>query len=142
MEMINQYHEIAAVFIARVFLGFLFFFQGYDAVFNIKISNVISTFQNSFINKKVPNFLIVLASYFNSYSELICGTLLIVGLFEYQALFLLGLNLIIAAIGFGLSTPMWDSRYVFPRLVLILFLLLVPVSWNVWSLDNIFFNLK
>lgn len=140
MEIIDQYHEIAGVFIARVFLGVLFLFQGYDAVFNVKVSNVIITFQNSFTNKKVPNFLIVLASYFNSYTELIGGILLILGLFEYVALFLLGVNLIIAAIGFGIGTPMWDSRFVFPRLVLVLLLLFVPHAWQAWSLDNLLFN--
>ncbi|MDO8998629.1 MAG: DoxX family protein [Bacteroidota bacterium] len=140
MEIINQYHEIAAIFIARVFLGILFFFQGYDAIFNIKISNVIETYQNTFTNVRMPRFLIVLATWFTSYTELICGFLLIIGLFEYVALFLLGLNLIIAAIGFGINTAMWDSKYVFPRLVLILLLLIVPETWDAWSLDSLFFK--
>jgi hypothetical protein len=66
--------------------------------------------------------------------------LLIFGLFEYVALILLGINLITAAIGFGLNTPMWDSKYVFIRLVLILLLLLTPQDWHVWSLDNLIFK--
>jgi putative oxidoreductase len=140
MEIINQYHEIAAIFIARVFLGFIFFFQGYDAVFNIKINNVIETYQNMFENRKMPKFLIVLASWYTSYTEFFCGFLLIFGLFEYVALFLLGINLIVAAIGFGLNTPIWDPKHVFPRLVLILLLLLVPQAWHAWSLDNLFFK--
>ena len=59
MEIINQHHEIAAVFMARVFVGLLFFFLGYDAVFKAKISNVIITYQNSFVNKGIPKFLTV-----------------------------------------------------------------------------------
>lgn len=137
MEAITQYHEVAAVFIARVFLGLLFFFQGYDAVFNIKIRNIIDTYQNSFANKGIPKFLTVCGSWFTSYVELIFGFLLVVGLFEYYALYLLGLNLIIASIAFGIITPMWDMRFVFPRLALLIFLLLVPGSWNMWSLDNL-----
>lgn len=140
MEIINQYHEIAAIFIARVFLGILFFFQGYDAVFKIKVSNVIETYQNLFEGKRMPRILIVLASWFTSYTELFCGLLLIVGLFEYVALFLLGLNLITAAIGFGLNTPMWDSKHVFIRLILILLLLIAPDAWHAWSLDNLIFK--
>lgn len=140
MEIINQYHEVAAIFIARVFLGVLFFFQGYDAVFNIKVSVVIDTYQNMFEGKRMPRFLIVLASWFTTYTALFCGLLLIFGLFEYTALILLGINLIVAAIGFGLNTPMWDAKYVFIRLALILLLLLTPQAWHAWSLDALFFK--
>lgn len=140
MEIINQYHYIIAAFIARVFLGCLFFFQGYDAVFKVKIQNVIGVFENDFAEKGIPRFLTISASWFTTYSELICGALLIFGLFEYVALYLLGVNLIIASIGFGINTPMWDTRHVLPRLILILFLLMLPQSWNVLSLDHLFFK--
>ena len=56
MEIISQWHQIAAIFAARVFLGSLFFFQGYDAVFNIKIKNVISTYQSSFSNHGIREY--------------------------------------------------------------------------------------
>ena len=140
MYVINQYHEIVAVLIARVFLGCLFFFQGYDAVFNIKVRNVVATFEANFANKGIPKFLTAVASWFTSYTELICGFLLNIGLFQYYALYLLGLNLIIAAIGFGITSPMWDTRYVLPRLLLLLFLLFVPQGWNALSLDNLIFK--
>jgi putative oxidoreductase len=139
MEVIIQHHEIAAVFIARVFLGLLFLFQGYDAVFNVKVSNIIETYENSFAYKGIPRFLTVLGSWFTSYVELIGGFLLVIGLFEYYALYLLGINLIIASIAFGIATPMWDMRFVFPRLVLLIFLLAVPYSWHAWSIDNLLF---
>ena len=140
MEVINEYHFIAAALIARVFLGCLFLFQGYDAVFRVKIYNIIETFEVNFSNRSVPRFLITIASWFTSYTELVCGFLLIIGLFEYVALFLLGINLIIAAIGFGINTPVWDTRYVYPRLILLLFLLCIPHAWNCLSLDYLFFK--
>jgi len=140
MEIINNYHEQIAVLVARIFLGFLFLFQGYDAVFNIKIKNVISTYENTFLNKGIPRFLTVMGAWFTSYSELICGFLLILGLFEYMSLYFLGINLIIASIAFGVNTPMWDTRFIFPRLILLLFLLAVPDGWNTLSLDNFLFN--
>jgi uncharacterized membrane protein YphA (DoxX/SURF4 family) len=140
MEITNQYHVVAAIFIARIFLGFLFLFQGYDAVFNIKVKNIVETYQNSFANKGIPKFLTVVAAWFTSYSALVGGLFLIVGLFEYSALYLLGINLIIASIGFGINTPMWDTRFVLPRLVLLILLLIIPQSWNLWSLDHLFFN--
>ncbi len=140
MESVCQHPEFAAVLIARIFLGIIFFFQGYDAVFNIGIKSVIQTYKESFINKGIPRFLIASASFFACYSELVGGVFLIVGIFHYFALYILALNLLIAAIGFGLNTPMWDMRFVFPRLMLILLLLIVPQSWNVWSLDSLFFK--
>lgn len=140
MEIVNQYHIVAAIFIARVFLGILFFFQGYDAIFNIKIKLVIETYHNSLVNKGIPKFLTINASWFTSYTALIGGFLLIIGLFEYSTLYLLGINLIITAIGFGINSPMWDTRFVLPRLMLILFLLIVPQSWDAWSLDRLFFK--
>lgn len=140
MEIINQYHYVIAAFIARVFLGFLFFFQGYDAVFRVKVENVIETFESEFSKKGIPKFLTVFAAWFTSYTELIGGALLIVGLFQYAALYLLGINLLIAAIGFGINTAMWDLRHVFPRLTLILFLLIIPQSLNIISLDKLFIN--
>jgi len=138
MEIINQYHQIAAVFIARVFLGLLFFFQGFDAIFNIKIKNVLATYEDMFQNKGIPSAFTKCAVWFTTYTELIGGILLILGLFEYWVLFILGLNVLIASIGFGMVTPMWDTRFVFPRLVLLLFLLLIPSDWNLWSLDYLF----
>lgn len=137
METIIQFHESAAVFIARVFLGSLFFFQGYDAVFKVKVNTIISTYERIFSNKGIPVFLIKTGTWFTSYTELIAGLLLILGLFEYCALYLLGLNVIIASIAFSITQPMWDMRFVFPRLSLLVFLLVVPASWDVWSIDNL-----
>lgn len=137
METIILHHEAIAVLTARVFLGILFFFQGYDAVFKVKVSGVIDAYENSFANNRIPKFLIISGSWFTSYVELIGGILLITGLFESQILILLGADLIIASIGFGIITPMWDMRFVFPRLALLIFLTVVPPSWNLYSLDHI-----
>ncbi len=140
METINQHHFIVAAFIARVFLGCLFFFQGYDAVFRIKLKNVISTFEADFSNNGIPRIFTISASWFTCFSALICGGLLILGLFQYPALYILGANLIIASIGFGITTPMWDTKHVLPRLILILLLLIIPHQYNAWSLDYLLFN--
>jgi putative oxidoreductase len=142
MEIINQYHQEVATLLARVFLGLLFFFQGYDAVFNIKISNVINAYQDSFRDKGIPRSLTVIGAWFTSYTELICGAFLILGLFEYPALYLLGLNIAVASLAFSINTPMWDLKHVFPRLVFIVLLLLVPGDFNLFSLDHLIFNCK
>ncbi len=137
METITQ-QQITAAFIARIFLGLLFFFQGYDAVFNVKIKNVIQAYENSFASKGIPRFLTIGGAWFTSFIEFIGGLLLIFGVFQYYVLSFLGLDLIIASIAFGVSTPMWDTKHVFPRLLLLLLLLIMPQAWNAISLDNLF----
>ncbi|MCW3083851.1 MAG: hypothetical protein JWP12_1217 [Bacteroidetes bacterium] len=137
METLAQHHESIAALIARVFLGLLFFFQGYDAVFKIKISNVIETYESSFADKGIPRFLTVCGAWFTSYAELIGGLFLITGLFEYWSLSLLGLDLIVASIGFCIVSSIWDTRHVFPRLVLLIFLLVIPPAWDHYSLDHL-----
>ncbi len=141
LDCIDQYHYLAAGLIARLFLGTLFFLQGYDAVIKVGVRNVAGAFKDEFAKHGIPQYITVAAAWFTSYSELIGGALLIFGMFEYISLYLLGLNLIVAAIGFGINTPMWDTRHVLPRLLLILFLLIIPQSWNALSLDYYFFKL-
>ena len=142
MDTINLHHEAIAAFIARVFLGLLFFFQGYDAIFNVKVKYVIQAYENSFANKGIPRILTVCGAWFTSYVELIGGILLILGLFEYYALYFLGIDLIIASIGFGITTAMWDMRYVFPRLALLLFFFFFSTTWHLWSIDQLILNVK
>ena len=138
--MFETYHYALAITIARVFLGFLFLFQGYDAIVKIGMKNVIAIYHERFAKKGIPRSLTSMAALFTSYTELICGALLILGLFEISVLYLLGLNLIIAGIGFGMNEPLWDTRHVFPRLALLLLLLMTPPEWHNFSLDHLFFQ--
>lgn len=142
MNIIFHNHEIAGALIARVFLGLLFFFQGFDAVFRIKISGVMQTIEEPMSRMGVPRFFITAGAYFTSYTELICGALLILGFAKYYAMYLLGLDLIIASIAFGIVKPMWDMQYVFPRLALLLFLLIIPSEWDMISVDYVWSVIK
>jgi uncharacterized membrane protein YphA (DoxX/SURF4 family) len=135
MRTILSNHEIVAVFIVRVFLGLLFFFQGYDALFRVGLRNVITTFHPSFESRRIPHSLTAMGVGFTSLIQLIGGFLLIIGFIKYYALCLLGIDLLIAAIAFGIIQPMWDLRFAFPRLVLLIFLLFVPWQWDVLSVD-------
>ena len=140
MELIEHYHFVAGITIARVFLGFLFLFQGYDAVVKIGMKTAIDTYHERFVQKGLPRAFTSLAALFTSFSGLVCGVLLIFGLFEFSALYLLGLNLVITGIGFGMNEPLWDTRNVFPRLILLLLLLITPLEWHRFSLDYLFFR--
>ena len=135
MDFCFDYNQNIAAAIARLFLGFLFFFQGYDAIFKIKLTNVINAYHESFISLGIPKLITAASAWFTSYTELICGGMLIFGVLQHIALLLLGLNLIVAAIGFGITNPLWDTKYVLPRLILILFLLSIPREWDIFSID-------
>jgi putative oxidoreductase len=129
-------HQTVLSFLLRVILGILFFFQGYDKVFQIKMKGVIDSFKRQLGYKKIPNFLVVSSAWFTSYVELLCGGLLILGLFKTYALYILGIDLILVTGAFSIITPMWDMQLLFPRLILLAVILYIPSAWDVLSLDH------
>jgi putative oxidoreductase len=133
-----EYAEIIAAFTARVFLGLLFFFQGYDKVFNVKISGVIKTFEQPYRQTKLPLIFLQTGAIVTSFIELIGGLMLIFGLFKYIALYLLAIDILIATAALSWMNPMWDLKFSFPRLALLIFLLVIPADWDQWALDSLF----
>jgi uncharacterized membrane protein YphA (DoxX/SURF4 family) len=129
------YNEIAIAFILRVFLGILFFAQGYDKVFKIKIKGVYETFEVPMRAKNIPHSLLKLAAFFTSYVELLGGVCLIAGIFKFYILYLLGFDLLIVSIAMAMLNPMWDMQHVFRRLIILIALLLLPSAWDVLSID-------
>jgi putative oxidoreductase len=134
--------EMDAAFIARVFLGCVFFLQGYDKVFRMGVKQVIQSVYQPLAEKGVPKIFITLGAFFTSYIELICGALLIIGFVKYYCLYLLGFDLLFAALAFGIIEPVWDMRHIFPRLVLLIFLMIIPSQWDVISIDYVWSLIK
>jgi len=128
-------HESVLAFILRMILGILFFFQGFDKVFNVGIPGVINYFGEESRHKNVPGFVLSFSAYLTSYIELICGFLLIVGLFKTPALYFLGVDLIIVSAAFSFLKPMWDMQLLFPRLAILIAILCLPAEWDMISLD-------
>src|SRR5690349_20982794 len=112
-------HESVLVFVLRVVLGLLFFFQGYDKVFRVKISGVTAFFREESQHRRVPASVLDFSAFFTSFVELVCGGLLIVGLFKTAALYLLAADLLLVTAAFSFLKPMWDMQQVFPRLILL-----------------------
>jgi len=137
MEAFTINNEAVLTFVLRVILGILFFFQGYDKVFKLKIGGVRDFFRQELGTIKVPDFVLTSTSWFTSYAELICGAMLIIGLFKQYALYILGIDLILVAGAFSLIKPMWDMQLLFPRLILLGVLLYLPAEWDVLSADYI-----
>lgn len=133
----NEYNQAAAVLIPRIFLGIVLLFQGYDKVFNVGVKGVLNTIQSPFAGVRIGRFIPLCAAYFTSYTELICGLLLLVGFMKSFALWMAGVDLLVVAFGFSLLNPLWDLRDVFPRLSLVILLLIIPAEWDVVSVDYV-----
>ncbi|HWY09824.1 MAG TPA: hypothetical protein VN026_00795 [Bacteroidia bacterium] len=50
-------------------------------------------------------------------------------------LYALGLDLVLVGFAFSVSEPMWDMKYVFPRLILVFLLLIMPLKNDKISLN-------
>lgn len=135
-----EYKEEILQFLIRAFVGILFLFQGYDKIFKVKISGVVNTFLDDAEHHHLPRWMVTFIACFTSYVEFIGGALLLAGVFTQYTLLLLGLDLLLAALAFSLLQPMWDLKHVFPRLVMVAALLLMPKEWNYFSIDNLINN--
>jgi len=127
-----------AILTVRVIAGILFFFQGYDKVFNVGIGQVRQTMNSSMAGRNIPEFLVTFTAGFSSYVELIGGFLLIIGFFKFFAAYFLCFSLVLVSIGFSIIKPMWDSFHLVFRLALLIFILITPLEWAIISFDHLF----
>lgn len=127
-----------AALTVRIVAGILFFFQGYDKIFNIGMRDLRETLSTGINQKKLPESVVGFIAVYTSWVELIAGFLLIIGFFKIFAISLLCLNIIIVTAGFSMSKPMWDNNLVFMRLALLIFLLVIPQHWDIISFDHLF----
>lgn len=134
--------QSVATFFTRLVLGILFFMQGYDKIFTVKISEVIGTIRPSYRKLKLPDPVISFIAYFTSYVEMFCGMFLVLGLLKYFSLCLLGIDLIIVSFGMSLLNAVWNMELVFPRFILLLFLLAYPADYDVIMLQNLTSHFK
>jgi putative oxidoreductase len=130
----------AALFFMRLLLGLIFFWQGFGKVFSWKISGVYENFFSPYESTILPEWFLWLTAYYTSFAELICGVLLILGLWRKPAYLLLGTVLIIVAFGHGMQDYIWDAKYVMHRALILIPLMLLPSEWDRWSLDQFIKN--
>ncbi|MBL7913028.1 MAG: DoxX family protein [Bacteroidia bacterium] len=137
----EDYKFQIAELLIRLFAGILFLFQGYDKLFKVKMKGVIFSFTPDSDRQNIPRGLVAIIAYYTSITEFAGGIFLILGLFTNFTLYALGLDLILVCFAFTYMQPMWDMKHVFPRFLLIVLLLLLPASYNKFSLDA-FLNFK
>ena len=122
----------------RVILGSLFFFQAYDKIIRIGLEENFQIYREECESKKVPLWFMKASVFLSSYIELIGGLLLIIGFFKSYTMLFLGIDLIMVSIGFGYLQGLWDTRHVFPRIILLAVLFYLPADQDFWSIDYFF----
>ena len=140
--MTDKIARAAALLFMRMLLGLIFLMQGYGKVFTFTVPKVYGIFFKDFEKTLLPKWLICATVYYTSYIELICGVLLIIGLFRKYALCLLAIDLLIVSFGHGLMEPIWDLQHVMPRALLLIALSLLPQQWDKWHADALFAHKK
>ncbi|MDP9082103.1 MAG: DoxX family protein [Bacteroidota bacterium] len=130
----------AALLFTRALLGIILLMQGYGKIFTYTLPKVYGMFFKDFEKTFIPKWLIWGTAYYTSYVELICGLLLIIGLFRKWACYLMAIDLLVVSFGHGLVEPIWDLQHVIPRAVLLITIMLVPQQWDRWNADAIIFS--
>ncbi len=131
-------NKAVAILLLRVVAGCLFFFQGYDKLFNVKTDNIIQAFNEPLSKLKLSTSLLKPIINISSFIEMICGALLFLGLFKNISLYFLTGDLILVALIFSSIKPMWDMQYFFPRLIIVAFLLFTATYADIFSIDYLF----
>ncbi|MEI6020057.1 MAG: DoxX family protein [Bacteroidota bacterium] len=124
--------------LVRVFLGILFFFQGFDKLFVIKMTEVVESFMQDARRRHIPKSMVAFLTYLTSLIEVFGGLSLIFGLYSNYAMVFLSLDLVIIAFSFSIMHAMWDLKHVFPRLILMVILLILPSYAHYFCLDYLF----
>lgn len=135
---INQWTFAAGMLLLRFTAGVLFFFQGYDKIFNIGLNNVVQTFADPMKKTLIPQALLKPLVLVSSYVEMLAGLLLALGLFREWALFALSADLAFVALSFSSMKAMWDMQFFYPRFTMVTALLLIPSSGDRFCVDRFF----
>lgn len=137
MEVFNEYKAEFAVFIVRLIAGILFFGQGYDKVFRLKLRQTEDAAIYALRDLRIPVSMIKFVTAATSVFELIGGFLLVFGLFIVPSCYILALCILPITVAMTLREPMWNVRLIWGRLVMIIFLLLMPDTIHVFSVDHL-----
>lgn len=126
-----------AAFLSRALIGILMTMAGYGKVFVFGTSyHTQEFFIKGFEGRWIPEPLLVLLGHGIPYFELIVGVLVLVGLFTRPALVGLGFLHLLTTYGHALQSPLFDiDGFTFTRMVIIVFLLMLPVGTDKLSVD-------
>jgi uncharacterized membrane protein YphA (DoxX/SURF4 family) len=127
-----------AVLFARLVLGLIFFMAGVWKVFQLGPLNHARKWFLPYANTFLPVWSLWATGVTIPFVEMVAGGLLIIGLRTREASIGLGFVLAIVTFGHLLSEPLYEFHtHVIPRLVLLLFVLMIPREDDRFSLDHL-----
>ncbi len=136
--MLEHKVQIAELFL-RIFAGILFLFQGYDKLFRVKIKGVVETFSPEASQNHIAQPILFLFAYYTSCVEFFGGMFLLLGFMTTYTLITLGIDLLLVSLAFSFISAMWDMRFLLPRFLLVIVLLVLPDDYRLFCLDRYLF---
>ena len=126
-----------AIFFVRWVLGLIFFMAGWWKTFELTpLGHARRLFVEPFAATWLPTWLLWSSGTVIPIVELIAGGLLCLGLRTRAAGIAIGFILIVVSYGHLLQEPLFDTtHHIFPRLVLLTFVLAAPADRDLLSLD-------
>jgi len=127
-----------AIFFVRWVLGLIFFMAGWWKTFDLgPLEHARRLFVEPYADSWIPAWLLWTLGSVIPVVELAAGALTCLGLRVREAGVALGVILIIVAYGHLLKEPLFDTtHHIFPRLVLLTFVLAAPAGRDLLSLDG------
>ncbi|MEM7154534.1 MAG: DoxX family protein [Myxococcota bacterium] len=127
----------AALF-ARWVLGLMFGMAGYWKVFELgPTAHAQKLFVDGFASTWIPTAVLWATGLAIPFVELIAGAALCLGLRVRESAIALGVVLVMVSYGHLLQEALYDTtHHIFPRLVLLLFVLMIPPVHDRWSIDG------
>lgn len=131
-----------ALLFARGVLGLIFFMAGIWKVFTLTpVGHAHRYFVDPYADTFLPNFALWAVGVTVPVVELLAGALLLVGWRVREASIALGGVLLIVTFGHLVKEPLYAFHtHVIPRLVLLLFVMLLPGEADRFSLDTLLAN--
>ena len=127
-----------AALIARLVLGLIFFMAGVFKVFTLTPIGHAQRWFLPYSDTFLPTWSLWAVGLTIPFVELIAGFLLLLGLWVRPSLLALGAVLVVVTFGHLLKEPLYPfHEHVFPRLALVLFLLVMPATDDRLSIDHI-----
>ncbi len=128
-----------AIFFARVILGLIFGMAGWGKLFQMGAhAHAHRYFVDPYASSWIPAWLLWTLGLAIPYVEFVAGWLVVLGLLTRPALLLLGGILVIVTYGHLLKDFLYEFHtHVIPRLMLLVFVLVMPRGDDVLSLDHL-----
>ena len=138
MERHDERSRAWALLFARLVLGFIFFMAGGYKVFELTPAGHVHKWFLPYTDTFLPAWSLWAVGLAIPFVELAAGGLLLAGWRIREALLALGFVLVVVTFGHLLKEPLYPfHEHVFPRLALLVFLLVMPRDADTLSIDGV-----